>query len=361
MKTIFLSYSSKDEALAQKLYDVLMLFINQNKLSNDYNVFFAKQSIKSEKGTQDWKSKIKAAISNCSSFVVILTPNSIQNRWVNYETGLASAKNGEINIVPVGVMGIDFNMVIENTIQMTYLHEFEDINIIMSQVFDQNEQVLSWTNNPISMNAIRKLIYQANIKTVYFVGSNPIHEKGILWENEDDAKRFVDSFCEKLLSHDDFRLASYPEVPTIGQTVASCAIRYNKGDYYKVAGLYRFDQQTKESLEELGINSSAWDKMMQRIRKAYLKEMDSIIIIGGGANTQKECDVARLIPKIQLFPIPCFGGYGEILYNEMCKGEDFRAFEHPCHLCSKHKRERGECPRLNDFINRLGKFRKQIP
>jgi TIR domain len=77
-RQIFLSYSSKDLTLAQRI---------ANDLRNaGFKVFFAYDSIaKGEK----WTSAIDRGLNESSMFVVMLTPNAVQSEWVKEETDIA--------------------------------------------------------------------------------------------------------------------------------------------------------------------------------------------------------------------------------------------------------------------------------
>ena len=77
-RQIFLSYSGKDLALAQRVASDLR--------NAGFKVFFAYDSIaKGEK----WTSAIDRGLNESGIFLVLLTPNSVQSEWVKEETDIA--------------------------------------------------------------------------------------------------------------------------------------------------------------------------------------------------------------------------------------------------------------------------------
>lgn len=356
METIFLSHSSKDEPLARLLFALLNLFICENRLLNSYKIFFAPESLRCERGTPDWKLNIQQAVKRCSSCVVLLTPQSIENRWVNYELGLATAHKKKI--IPVGVAGINFNLVIINNIQTIFLHEFSGISALLKELFGAtyDEQIDAWLSKPEAITQIYRLNYHAQVKTVYLVGSEPSSGDLQCWQNK-EVDDFVVSLSNQLLEHD-FRLASFPSVEHIGKLVAACALEKNP-EQYEIAGLYKFDYMTDGILKDLNINNSGWDKIIEAFRKVYLSGKDSMIIIGGGENTKNEYDVAKKISTLQIFPIPCFGGFAVKAFNEMKEMKYFADFKHPCLYCNGKGVGR-KCPKIPAFVKRLQEIKVQI-
>ncbi len=78
MGHIFISYSKQDHVYARKLADKL--------LAEGFDVWIDNRSISSG---DDWWHVILDAIRNCSAFVVIMTPNSDESRWVQREITIA--------------------------------------------------------------------------------------------------------------------------------------------------------------------------------------------------------------------------------------------------------------------------------
>ncbi|MCD8032151.1 MAG: toll/interleukin-1 receptor domain-containing protein [Bacteroides sp.] len=91
MDKIFISHATKDRPLASDLQNLLLTFITENKLENKYEIFYAPETLKNKPGSLEWKQSLKTNMEDSTYCLVLLTPNSIENRWVNYELGLASA------------------------------------------------------------------------------------------------------------------------------------------------------------------------------------------------------------------------------------------------------------------------------
>lgn len=90
-KSVFLSYSSKDGIIADKLCAMLE--------ENGMDVWYAPRNVKG-----DYASAIVNAISQCSHFVVILSKNSLQSNHVLNEIDLAFHElNRNIKFLPIRV------------------------------------------------------------------------------------------------------------------------------------------------------------------------------------------------------------------------------------------------------------------
>ena len=73
---VFLSYASADSAVAEELFNLLS--------NRGLRCFMAKKSIK---GGAVWREEIRTALRSSRSVLLLLTPNSINNRWVMCEVG----------------------------------------------------------------------------------------------------------------------------------------------------------------------------------------------------------------------------------------------------------------------------------
>ena len=350
-KIIFLSHSSKDEVLAKALYSLMRKFIVDNPMLREYQVFYSPESLKElRRESSEWKKSITEAMKNCESCVALVTPNSIGNRWVNYELGMATG-NDKL-IVPVGVSGIDYNMVIINEKQILSLDNPDNINHLLELVFPKisNERVDEWAVCPRIAEKIENIKKLAVERCVYLVGSKP-SENGEAW-SDDKVRDFVMTLSSSLLEND-FRLASFPAVEHIGKLVAKCAMDV-KPEKYEIAGLYKFDRETEELSKDNMLGRIMWEKTLNEFRKVYLKGKDCMVIIGGGEHTRDEYNVAKDMTGLQIFPIPCFGGFGEQLFNELCRKGNYEGFKHPCYACSRANAK--GCPKMSEFIERFGKF-----
>jgi TIR domain len=88
---VFLSHSSKNVSFTQRLARVLA--------DHGVNSFLSKENIR---GAQEWHDEIGAALKRCDWFLVVLSPQSVQSRWVKHELIYALRENRyRKRIVPV--------------------------------------------------------------------------------------------------------------------------------------------------------------------------------------------------------------------------------------------------------------------
>jgi hypothetical protein len=85
---IFLSHSSSDSFYATKLREILLR-------RPEVSVF----STEMLSAGEDWKSKLKDELFKCDIFSILLSPNSVDSKWVLQELGAAWAL--EKPIVPI--------------------------------------------------------------------------------------------------------------------------------------------------------------------------------------------------------------------------------------------------------------------
>lgn len=339
-KTIFLSHSTKDEALACALYTLFNTFIRDNEL--EYDVFYSPESLTDfEKYSQKWKEGITEAVKKCSIFVVLWTPNSIENRWVNYEIGVAKAT--EKPMFAIGVNGINFDLIIPNEIQTLFLNNPIHIKKVLYNLFKIKMSFISTWATKTGYELIDNVSHLARTQCVFFAGS-------IQDGNSDELETFVIQLSDKLLNAG-FKLASYPTVPHIGEIVAQRAIDSDVNKY-EIAGLYKFDDDINLFTNKWGGNLDDWNTTIDSFREIYLQNKDCMIIIGGGKYTKSEYKVAKHITKLQIFPIPCFGGTGKEIYEKISQQDWFTTFKHPCANCDM-ARKNGKCPHVDEFVKRF--------
>ncbi len=261
MKRIFLSHSTKDEALAKSIYTLITQYIeSSDKLAGEYEVFYSPISLlQYEHGSDNWKTGIHDAIQNCSCCIFLLTPNSIENRWVNYELGRATAAGRKI--VPVGPQGLNFQLVIRNEIQLLEISNYSGVIRMLRRIFNDilkvDVKLNTWGSHPENKPLFDDVIYQAHTKTIYFVGSIPEGTDPTIVKR---VETFITTLSQRLLKKE-CHLASYPSVPYIGKTVAKCALNY-ECERYEIAGLYRFDNMTDDALSDLNISDVVLDNLL---------------------------------------------------------------------------------------------------
>lgn len=351
MATIFLSHSTKDEELASALHTLLSSFIERFNL--DFDIFYSPNSLeKFEKYSDEWKTEIEKAVKECDKFLLLWTPNSIQNRWVNYELGMAKATGKAIHAT--GTTGIDYNLIIPNDKQVVYLGgPNEDIESLLVLLFDIDRECVSKWCTTKGKHLYSQLKYYAQTKCVFISGSKPKSNRinDSLW-NSGEAKLFVKDMACRLLEKG-FRLASYPTVPYVGSIVAHSVLNKTP-NRYEIAGLYKFDDDIDLYAAKNDIDTNEWNKLLEAFRKLYLENKDCIVIIGGGHYTKNEYNVAKTLKKPQIFPIPCFGGAGKEIYEDMKLDKFFKERKHPCDVSKcEGKRINGKCPHIDEFIKRF--------
>lgn len=84
MSHVFISYSRHDADYVEKLVDKL--------LAEGFTVWFDKQTDYGD----EWWEKIVEAIEVCGAFIVVMTPESGQSRWVKREVHVADDRNARI-------------------------------------------------------------------------------------------------------------------------------------------------------------------------------------------------------------------------------------------------------------------------
>lgn len=348
MRTIFLSHSTKDKKLVDTIFKLLNRFIHENNLGNKYKVFYSPRSLKEEDDNRaDWRAALPNAIKKSSIIIVLWTPNSMNNRWVNYEIGIATAMKK--NIVAVGVKGLNYENIIPNQVQVLCLEDKYDIKLMLKHTFKypaEDQTVEDWAASSNVDCAIDGIIREARRKCIYFVGS-----KQKEWETsvENEVEEFVEKLSKNLLKRG-FKLASYPGVKHVGMTVAKTSLRFL--DSYEIAGLYRFDETVGKLAKKWHGDMTAWNKTMERFRDVYLDNKHCMVIIGGGENTENEYKVAQS-KRVQVFPIPCFGGFGKKLFERLSNEYTTRNFQHPCLGCNNRNRW-PDC--IDDFLTRFESY-----
>ena len=107
----FLSHSSEDGAIAQRIAELLC--------EHGVATFYAPTNIV---GHQQWQDEILKALQRCDWFLVLLSPNAVQSMWVKRETAFAlKEKRYEDRIVPLLYRDCDLG-----TLEWLKLYQFVD-------------------------------------------------------------------------------------------------------------------------------------------------------------------------------------------------------------------------------------------
>jgi hypothetical protein len=101
--TIFFSHSSADKESLVKLKE---LFVEKTGATIDVFLSSDGQSIPFGR---NWVQKIQDALAEAKIMFVFLTPNSIESKWIYFESGFSYSKN--IRVIPIGFLGVDLNNV----------------------------------------------------------------------------------------------------------------------------------------------------------------------------------------------------------------------------------------------------------
>ena len=82
MIDVFISFSTRDTAVAEKVYDYLT--------QRDINCWICTRSLKAG---DDWAAKINEAISECKIFLIVYSCNAAESNQIPHEIGLASSRS----------------------------------------------------------------------------------------------------------------------------------------------------------------------------------------------------------------------------------------------------------------------------
>ncbi len=359
---IFISHSVIDKDVAKKFKDLFVvfgkdLFKKCNNVFSPDDVFLSSDITRDQRKIDQWKQNFEVNLKDCSLFIVLVTPDSLHSRWVQYEMGFASAL--EKTILPIGIKGVSPEGFLLSNCTMQMVEEFEDIKKTLKLVFPKtkensnSEKCETTYDDTINQNCetykeiIDNLLELCKERCVYFVGSKPRKEKK--W-NQRFVNNFLNQVATKLLENG-IKVSSFPSVEGVGKIVCEAAMKSNSR-LYEISGLYNFDKLFEESSKLKEIDQNTWNEILKEFRRLYLKNKSSMVIIGGKKHTKDECEVAETFEHLEIFPIPCMGGYGETLFNMNI--EKYRRTEHPCIECKGH--DNNVCKQIDKFVERLGHF-----
>lgn len=97
-KEVFLSHSSENRLVTEKIAETLR--------NHNVPVWYSDTSIK---GAQQWHDEIGKALRRCDWFLILLSDNSIESKWVKMELGYAlNHSQYDEHILPVLLEDCDF-------------------------------------------------------------------------------------------------------------------------------------------------------------------------------------------------------------------------------------------------------------
>jgi len=132
---IFLSYAAADRTYAHKLRS----FLSQRP---NLRIF----TTETLSAGEDWESKLKDELSQCNIFVVLLSSNSVDSKWVLHELGAAWALNKPI--IPIVTHPEIFSK-IPLTLRGIKFVEIKDLEKpeVISQILEHYEDVATLHNS----------------------------------------------------------------------------------------------------------------------------------------------------------------------------------------------------------------------
>jgi hypothetical protein len=372
---MFISHSQRDKEVATMFQKVFEEFGEYWMPQTDVEVFLSSNFSNDQRKTDQWKANFEKNLEESSVFVVLVSPKSLNSRWVQYETGYVSAKNAsretcgekKIDVFQIGIGGVSPEACLLSDTYMQSIDGFESIIKLCTTIFNVSDKLAKgWYRG--NRESIEDLLMRCTERCVYFVGSEPKSELG----KGEWRQAFVDNFLKNLTTEllepkdeefkkqkKQFKVSSFPSVDEVGKKVFIAAITTNHADKYEVAGLYGFDKKPEDKdLEKL--DEKTWKETLNKYRELYLKNKSSMIIIGGNNHTKDEYEVAKNLGHIEVFPIPCMGGLGKEQF-ELEKQKDewkFEKFDHPCRACyeSGCYMNQESCNQIPEFAKRLGRF-----
>lgn len=356
---IFISHSQKDKDVAAKFKTIFEVFGEYWMSQTDVEIFLSSDFSNEQRTTSQWRDNFEAHLNDSSVFIVLVTPNSLNSRWVQYEIGYVSAKNAtrdmekQIQIYQIGIGGVSPESCLLRDTYIEIIENKDDVIKTFTKIFPVSKKLAEgWYKD--NKNNIDDLVVCCNKRCVYFVGSKPKDELGKVKWSQVFVNYFLDTLTETLIDRG-VKVSSFPTVEAVGKRVFTAAMKNAK--YYEVAGLYGFDKKPNKK-----IDAETWKKSLDEYRKLYLENKSSMIIVGGNKHTLDEYGVAKELGNIEIFPIPCMGGTGEKIYVEKSKYDnDFKKYNHPCYECYqsgdyKNRVNGCKCERIPQFAERLGKY-----
>lgn len=372
---IFISHSQRDKEVAKRFKEVFDNFgTSWMPNSTNVDVFLSSDISIEQRKTDQWKVNFEKNLEESSVFVILISPKSLNSRWVQYETGYVSAKNAsrttdeKIRIYQIGIGGVAEEECLLSDTYVKNIEDHESIIKICTDIFEVSP-VLARGWYKINRQVVEDLLIRCTERCVYFVGSIP---KDVSDSDKEEWKSFAGNFLKNLTKellapkNEElrrlklrFKVASFPSVDEVGKKVFITAISNNCADKYEVAGLYGFDKKPDDKdLEKL--DEKTWKETLNKYRELYLRNKSSMIVIGGNNHTKDEYEVAQKLGHIEIFPIPCMGGFGKEQFEQDKQKDEwkFEKFDHPCRACyeSGRYKNQGSCNCFPEFAMRLGKY-----
>ena len=176
-KQIFISYARENKGFALKLYEDL--------LWDGYPVWMEKK----KKEGEEWRPQIDHNLKSSDRFVVLISPDSIDSKWVKHEISMACGRDLKItpvkiqhyspNPLPIGVDVLQLLIMVEG--EVDYDRQLKILKHRLGPTIPIQEQLESML---ISYITTGRLLTEVELKLI------EKHEKTLVWpEGKDDLKR----------------------------------------------------------------------------------------------------------------------------------------------------------------------------
>jgi len=127
MKRIFLSHDSRESEHANYLKEIIEFICRRTDvwLSNI-------------NPGDNWFKKIMKELENCDATMILLSPASVHNPWVLFESGASIILNKKV--FPILYCGLEVNDMPEQLkhIQATYLNKRDSVNRLLTSIYEAN-------------------------------------------------------------------------------------------------------------------------------------------------------------------------------------------------------------------------------
>lgn len=325
----FLSFASPDRRIVQALRDLFGVV--------DAKVYFALEELP-RAGTPEWMEAIRSGISESSSFVPIITRNSLTRSWVIYETGAADALS--LPRCPARVAGISID-------EMRFIPGGEKFVFNLYDKFSAIELIIGvlkkhgalqrgegvYRKALVASEELKRLVSLAQERWVFIAGSLPTGEnarrypsslqvEGVTLGPAEVLARVARDVTRGLLTAG-FSVVSCANVEYVGKEVMTAAHQWMAGQAgkierrYKIGGLYPIDRLAREEQTEeqrLFLRGT-----LRNFRKSYLSGNEWLLLLGGNQGTWEEYEAVMDIDNIRLAALPGLGGTAKRLLTEQVK------------------------------------------
>jgi hypothetical protein len=132
---VFISHITEERATALLLKDLL-----QRTFSRDLPIFVS-SDYESIGGGDVWFTTIVRGLKTSSVLIVLLSPDSLDRRWINFEAGVGAG--AEATVIPVVVHGLERGDVGHplSSLQIRSLESLEEVHALMNDVGNKTSYI----------------------------------------------------------------------------------------------------------------------------------------------------------------------------------------------------------------------------